>query len=180
MTSGSRLSLWTALLLASLASGCIDGIVVAEQHNAASVPDAMPEDEDAAGPDAETAPELDASVPAPAPPVKDAGAMPKPMPDAGHDAGHDAGRDAGASPPDAGSSQDAGCVGRACDAGNPPGPCAACGPVVLIRPAECDNGAPEVCWTNPYGDCTMQCPDTGSCTRDNPASCGPGRFCYFP
>jgi hypothetical protein len=26
----------------------------------------------------------------------------------------------------------------------------------------------------------MQCPKTGSCTKDDLGACGPDRFCYFP
>jgi hypothetical protein len=54
---------------------------------------------------------------------------------------------------------------------------------VLVQPAGsdavCDNGSPTVCWSNPVGECTMQCPNTGSCSKDDPGACGPGRYCYF-
>jgi hypothetical protein len=169
-----------------LASGCIEGIVVDEQRQAATAVDAAlgtdEEDGDISDPEPEPEPRSDASMPMPA---MDAGTQPMPRVDAGRDAGgRDAGRDAGGRPPDAGSTQDAGCVGAQCDAGTPPGPCASCGVVsVSLTPTDvelCDNGALQVCWTNPHSDCSIQCPTTGSCTKDDPNACGPGRYCYFP
>jgi hypothetical protein len=173
-------------LLSTLLSGCIDSLVVDMQYftasdaeieigdGAAAQPEPEPEPTDAALADAGSA----------APPVMDAG---EPAPHS--DAGHDAGLDAGSQPParDAGERPDASCADGRCDAGATPqsGPCATCGGImVLVQPAGsdpvCDNRAPTVCWTNPGADCTMQCPDTGSCTKDDPGVCGPDRYCYFP
>jgi hypothetical protein len=175
-------ALWLALV-----NGCIDGIVIDEQRGAATVSDAevtREEDADLPEPDPEPMPDPPTDAGQPPPPPLDAGMEPAPKPDAGHDAGRDSGP-----PPvqDAGGKPDAGCTSARCDAGapTPPGPCASCGGVmVLVQPvgfdAVCENGAESVCWTNPYGECTVQCPKTDSCTKDNLTSCGAGRFCYFP
>lgn len=187
--AGSQLARWTGLyvtLLASCASGCIEGILVDDVRGAITLVDGQaPMEEDAAGGE----PEQDAAG---QPGPLDAGSTPGPQRDAGStpgpqsDAGPDAGRDAGA-PSDAGASQDGGCEGGRCDAGGPVlGPCAACGPTTLIGPsvstdfaATCGNGALQVCWSNPDGTCSMQCPNTESCTKDDLAACGPGRYCHF-
>lgn len=169
-------------LFGVLVGACINPIVFDERSDTVTLPDAdAPMEEDAASPEPE--PE-DAG----APPVMDAGA-PDAMVDAGmptpRDAGFDAGRDSGPPPPQDAGKPDAGCLGGRCDAGTPPGPCPVCGPnpvsIVSTNDAViCGNGAPEVCWFNPDGECTMQCPNTGSCSKDDPTACGPGRYCYFP
>jgi hypothetical protein len=174
-----------AALLASCASGCIEGILVEDQRGAVTLADgqAAPIEADAdpgkPDPDAGVDPEpLDAG--ASPPPALDSGAPPSPRPDAG--------RDAGEPPSDASASQDAGCAGGRCDAGGPVlGPCASCGPVPLVGGptvstdfvAVCGNGAPKVCWSNPDGTCAMQCPDVQGCTKDDLNACGAGRYCYF-
>ncbi len=176
-------------LLASCASGCIEGILVEDLRGAVTLADGqapIEEDADLGEPEADAASEpgpLDAGS-TPVPPL-DAGSNPLPRPDAGRDAG----RDAGGSPSDAGASQDAACEGGRCDAGGPGpvlGPCATCGPATLVGPAvstdfagTCGNGGPQVCWSNPDGTCSMQCPSTESCTKDDLDTCGPGRYCYF-
>jgi hypothetical protein len=169
--------------LLALVSGCIEGIIVDELQSAATLPDAGADELDASEsdpePEAEAGQEPVSDAAKPMPPTMDAGAGPSPS----EDAASDASREAGA-PVDASAGQDAACSGARCDAGAPPGPCASCGVSVLIRPADlaplCDNGAPQTCWMNPDGQCTEQCPNTGSCTKDDPGACGAGRFCYFP
>lgn len=176
-------------LLGLCASGCIDAILIEEQQQAATPLDAEVQVEDDSGSDVERdaeapqepTPPLDAGTPGGNP--TDAGSAPTPM----LDAGRDAGRDAGPPPPrDAGASQDAGCEGGPCDAGPVVlGPCGSCEVSTLAQPAGftdavCDNGAPKVCWSNPVGECTYQCPNTPTCSKDDLDSCGPGRYCHFP
>jgi hypothetical protein len=177
-----------AALVASCASGCIEGILVEDQRGAVTLADGqapMEEDADLGEPELDAAAgpgPVDAGIPGP---LLDAGAAPPPRPDAGQAAG----RDAAGAPSDAGANQDSSCASGRCDAGGPVlGPCAACGPVTLVGGpavstdfvADCGNGAPKVCWSNPDGTCDMQCPNTESCSKDDPDACGAGRYCYFP
>ncbi len=104
-------------LLASCASGCIEGLLVEDLRGAVTLADGQaPIEEDAGSGE----PEQDAAS---EPEPLDAGSMPMPPLDAastplpGPDAGRDAGRDAGVSPSDAGASQDAGCEGGVTERG---------------------------------------------------------------
>jgi hypothetical protein len=186
--AGSSRSLLFGALLGICASGCIDGILIDEQRQASSALDAEAAvDEDGA------ASEQDGEGPQDPSPTHDAGA-PGEDTDAGKppppplDAGRDAGRDAGGTPSDAGTSQDAGCKSGLCDAGPVVlGPCGTCDvTTTLVQPVgftdgvSCDNGAPKLCWSNPAGPCTVQCPNTPTCTKDDLGACGPDHYCYFP
>lgn len=172
-------------LLSVFAGACVNELLIDPADRVVVVVDAGVDLQDAA-----PSPPNDAQQPEPeAGPETGPGADPEPERDAGviqeagpleggaGDAGIDAAQDAGP-PLDAG---DAGCTGKSCDAGTPPGPCALCDVVVQIRPvAVCDNGAPETCWTNPNGECSVQCPPTASCSAGDPNACAADEYCYFP
>ena len=73
---------------------------------------------------------------------------------------------------------DAGCKLASCgDAGKPQGPCpGGCELSILTRPV-CPSGDSEVCWSNPEGACTFQCPDVKRCSPTQ--ACAADEYCYF-
>jgi hypothetical protein len=191
-----RLRLFFALL--APLSGCITELIVDGPHSADAAPGGGGESEE----DAAAEEEVDAG-PGPAPHDIDAGgqdAGPIKIPDADapqlvgvdarvpelgkQDAAPEAGpRDAGVGS-DAAIVQvlpgdgDASCKLTSCgDAGKPQGPCpGGCELSIATRPT-CPSGDSEVCWSNPVGSCSFQCPDVKRCSPT--MACAADEWCYF-
>lgn len=134
-------------------TGCVDELVVGVRQPLQELDSSAPDEQDAdLWPDAE--------------PLEDAQADARPPADASPPP-----------PPDAGS-EDASCGSPRCGPSTR-GPCYSCEVVVFIGPATtCKNGAPEACWDDGSGTCTVSCPGVAGCTENS--DCAADEYCFFP
>ena len=148
-----RALLYPTLLLGIALAGCVDELVVGLRQPL-QPPDAGAGDPLDAEPwDEDAKPVADAELPDASPPPEDNAVTPF---------------DAGPVP---------GACGTARCGDSTVGPCYSCAVILQLIPGSCSNGAPETCWDDGSGNCTMQCPAVASCASS--ADCEGDEYCFF-